>query len=348
VRATLETLRPALSPAVWTTIATGHLPARHGITGFTSTNTQDGFVSSDDRQCEALWTILSRRGRTVGFVGWWVTWPAEHVSGYVVSERFLLPGHEKVERTTYPSGLAKELDAAIPESWPWLDQTLADGRLKLLSDQGPGPEPVTPARLRLAWFLYGQDHRGEEAALHLLRSRARPEVFGFLSRKVDLASHYMARFVPKDLEELNDLEMARVLEPVYRYEDELLGRLLEAAGENESVVVVSDHGFERSGPGYDHKSSSPPGILVAWGPLFRQGVVLKSASVLDVAPTLLHALGLPVADDMRGAVLTAALRQHRPIEHVASYETGRRRGRGRTSAQDAEIREQLRALGYVE
>jgi predicted AlkP superfamily pyrophosphatase or phosphodiesterase len=345
VRASLETLRPAVSPAVWTTIATGHLPARHGITAFSSINSKDGFVSSDDRQCEALWTILSKRGRTVGFVGWWVTWPAEHVSGYMVSERFLRPGHEKVENTTYPSRLAKELDAAIPEAWPWLDQALEDGRLKLLSDLEPGPEPLTPPRLRLAWFLYGQDHRGEEAALRLLRSRARPELFGFLSRKIDLASHYMARFASK---ELSDLEMARVLEPVYRYEDELLGRLLEAAGENESVVIVSDHGFERIGAGYDHKTTSPPGIFVAWGPLFRQGVVLKSASVLDVAPTLLHALGLPVANDMRGAVLTAALRERRPIEHVASYETGRRRAGGRTSAQDAEIREELRALGYVE
>ncbi len=345
VRGSLETLRPALSPVIWTTIATGRSPSEHGITGFAATDGR-GFVASSGRRTEALWTILTRAHRTVGFVGWYVTWPAEEVSGYMVSERFLLPGHEGLEDATYPRALAKEIDAGMPAEWPWLREALQDGRLKLLSDREPGPEPLTPVRLRLGDFLYGQDHRGEQAALHVLRRRPRPEVFGFLSRKIDLASHYMARFVPEG--RLGAAEMSRVLEPVYRYEDGLLGRLLEAAGEGASILVVSDHGFERAGSGYDHKDTSPPGIFVAWGPVFREGLVLKSVSVFDVTPTVLHVLGLPVARDMEGAALTGALRDRRPVAQVATYETGRRRAEGRPSSQDDRIREQLKALGYIQ
>jgi predicted AlkP superfamily phosphohydrolase/phosphomutase len=340
VRGSLQTLRPALSPAIWTTIATGRAPSEHGITGFEATDGQ-GFIASSGRRTEALWTILTRARRTVGFVGWWVTWPAEEVS-----ERFLRPGHEGLEDATYPRTLAREVDAGMAAEWPWLRQALQDGRLKLLSDRKPGPEPLTPARLQLADFFYGQDHRGEQAALHVLRHRPRPELFGFLSRKIDIASHYMARFTAEG--RLGAEEMSRVLEPVYRYEDGLLGRLVEAAGEGASILVVSDHGFERTADGYDHKDTSPPGILVAWGPLFREGLVLKSVSVFDVTPTVLHVLGLPVARDMKGAVLSGALRDHRPVAQVATYETGRRRAEGRPSSQDELIREELKALGYIQ
>jgi hypothetical protein len=52
--------------------------------------------------------------------------------------------------------------------------------------------------------------------------------------------------------------------------------------------------------------------------------VLAGASILDVAPTLLYLLGLPVARDMQGRVLTEMLepgyaREH-PLTFIPSYE----------------------------
>jgi tetratricopeptide (TPR) repeat protein len=70
---------------------------------------------------------------------------------------------------------------------------------------------------------------------------------------------------------------------------------------------------------------------------------------LDVAPTLLHALGLPTSREMPGRVVSALLPPEaaaRPVAHVPSYEPAERPPTTAT-ATDAETRERLAALGYV-
>jgi arylsulfatase A-like enzyme len=205
---------------------------------------------------------------------------------------------------------------------------------------------VTAQRLQQGRFFYDQDHRGEQAALYLLQSRPRPALVGVLSRKIDIASHYSARFLPEG--ERDETSMSRAVEGVYRYEDDLVGRLIAAAGPGVSVLVVSDHGFERSGGGYDHKDSAPPGIFIASGPAFARGVESPPVSVYDMTPTILHVLGLPVGRDMRGRVLEELLVEPREVGHIATYETGRRGGPGPKSPVEDDLREQLRSLGYIQ
>ena len=43
-------------------------------------------VSSVKRRTKAIWNVASEAGRTVGVVGWWASWPAERVNGFVVSD----------------------------------------------------------------------------------------------------------------------------------------------------------------------------------------------------------------------------------------------------------------------
>ena len=85
---TLESTVPPLSPVVWTTIATGMPPERHGILDFV-TGTPAGVrpVDSSLRQADTFWDDMSRCGETVGVVGWLCTWPAEKVNGFLVTER---------------------------------------------------------------------------------------------------------------------------------------------------------------------------------------------------------------------------------------------------------------------
>lgn len=345
VRAPMRTLSPSLSPALWTTIATGRSPAAHGIEDFQSKDAagQTHIASSDARRTEALWTIVSRSGRRVGFVGWWVTWPAEPVEGYIVSDHFLRPNRDGLTRATYPQRLAAEIDADIPAEWAWLRQSLDNGRLKTLSDRSPTARLRADQRLEEVRRLYEQDHRGERAILHLLEREPRPDLLGFTSRKIDLSSHYMWAFAADQGAE----SVSRVLEPFYRYEDDLVGRLVAAAGPATNVLIVSDHGFERVADGWDHKESAPDGIFIAWGPAFRRGATLEAVSLVDVAPTVLHALGLPVARDMEGRVPEDAFAEARPLKWIATYETGRRAKQGSDSPVDDELREQLRSLGYI-
>jgi len=45
------------------------------------------------------------------------------------------------------------------------------------------------------------------------------------------------------------------------------------------------------------------GIFIARGPEVRPGFRVEKASILDVAPTLLHSFGIPMQDEMDGRVL---------------------------------------------
>jgi predicted AlkP superfamily phosphohydrolase/phosphomutase len=58
------------------------------------------------------------------------------------------------------------------------------------------------------------------------------------------------------------------------------------------------------GPTGDHRME---GILIASGPAFQAGAIPQDACLLDIAPTVLHLLGVPVPDDMDGRVLSEVL-----------------------------------------
>ena len=78
---------------------------------------------------------------------------------------------------------------------------------------------------------------------------------------------------------------------------------------------------------------------------------LGSVSERDVAPTVLHLLGLPRSRELDGQVLEAALgesfRREHPVRTVDSY--GRRPpSRPADSAFDQDVLEQLKSLGYIQ
>jgi predicted AlkP superfamily phosphohydrolase/phosphomutase len=84
----LETMSPTLSPVIWTSVVTGKLPHKHGILHFVAGNLQSGdyrLLSNRDRKTKAIWNIFSDFERTVHSFGWWMTFPAEPVSGSMVA-----------------------------------------------------------------------------------------------------------------------------------------------------------------------------------------------------------------------------------------------------------------------
>jgi predicted AlkP superfamily phosphohydrolase/phosphomutase len=83
---TLETFPGRVSPALWTSIATGKQVEKHGIYDFLKERNPPVFYASTDRKTKAFWNILSDRGRRVDTVGWFVTHPAEAVNGVMVAQ----------------------------------------------------------------------------------------------------------------------------------------------------------------------------------------------------------------------------------------------------------------------
>ena len=87
----LATLFPALSPMLWTSIATGKRPYKHGIYGFTEPTPDKLAVQPMtimSRKCKAIWNILNQHEKKSLVVGWWPSHPAEPINGVMVSDFF--------------------------------------------------------------------------------------------------------------------------------------------------------------------------------------------------------------------------------------------------------------------
>ena len=95
----------------------------------------------------------------------------------------------------------------------------------------------------------------------------------------------------------------------------------------------------------------PEGIVIAAGPAIRQGMQLTNASVLDITPTLLALLGLPVGNDMDGRVLQEALNPDflsaNPIQYIDSWQGESWSYEEDNATADEALNEQLRSLGYL-
>jgi predicted AlkP superfamily phosphohydrolase/phosphomutase len=87
----LATLEPPFSPMLWTTVATGKTPDKHGILGFIEPHPEEITVrpvNSTSRKVRALWNIFHHEGMKSNIVGWWPSHPAEPINGAMVSNFF--------------------------------------------------------------------------------------------------------------------------------------------------------------------------------------------------------------------------------------------------------------------
>ena len=124
-----------------------------------------------------------------------------------------------------------------------------------------------------------------------------------------------------------------------------LGRQLLGTGQVVETSLNMANGFHR-----------PDGILAALGPSFRAGQHIDDAAIIDVTPTILYDMGLPVPSDLDGRVLTEAFRPGAikemdvRAEPVTTAEVAEATARddGYSDAEAAEIEERLRGLGYLE
>jgi predicted AlkP superfamily phosphohydrolase/phosphomutase len=354
------------SPIIWTTIATGKGPGKHGITGFIEASDGVTPFSSTSWRARPIWDVLSEKGYTVGVVNWMISWPALPTNGYVVTDRILYrpeDGYNPIDRVTYPEGLSQEL---APNLRPIRDidnlalMRFADG--DVWSDVEVSR--VVRDAIETLRGIYGNDQMICDSAKYLLSSREQPDLLAIYVNGVDVSSHYFwTAMDPTSVDFAVDEELVQIFhDAVPRYYeriDSIVGEILSLIDERSTVVLCSDHGFR--GP---HRTPQglklgtwmhgPVGILAAAGPGIRRGATVRDASVLDMTPTLLTLLGEPVARDMDGFViedmLDASLLDRQPITFVETYESGRTDEAAEPveSPVDEEIREQLRSLGYIE
>lgn len=298
---------PRLSASLWTSAVTGKRAHKHRILRSAADPSQSGCGHSG-RRCSALWNILDHSGLSSISVGWPFTDPAEFSRGVMVSDRFIRLGVRDpvgvpVSGLQPPRLLGRLSDLVVSSDrlTPGVVRTLLDGDLAPTSWEAPALEL---ARARAAELSTIQT---------MATALAQWEPWDFM------AVHYpVIRFPgPEGLETefhsgLLDEDAGRLLSSSLACLDRMLGTLVQLVGPQTRTLVVSG-GLGRPDPfGFIPSLDALPamgtqprerGILAMAGPGIRAGAPIVGASILDVTPTILQAVGVPVGGDMDGTVL---------------------------------------------
>jgi hypothetical protein len=352
----VASLRPVQPAPVWTAAASGKLPGHNGIrsaasywpmTGqdriellpdycFAQALVRFGFLHQDlhtssDIRARPVWSILNSQGIAVGVVNWPITHPARPIQGYMVTDRF---------QRMQESSIDPENAGVI-----WPQEALPLAMSVAPAKPLPGPQIAVPPSEPHALEGLGitqpcaVDRTLEQVASEL--DRQYPVRVSIVRYEcLDAAGHYFLRYaVPWAFGDVSNEERQRygqVLDSYYAAADATVGRAMALLKPGDLLLVMSGFGMDPLGigkrlierafgnPGLSGThEKGPDGFLLAYGSMVRPGSLAR-ASVLDLTPTILYYLGLPVGRDMDGSARTdiflPAFTSERPISYIPSYD----------------------------
>ena len=308
-RAPIVPHRPYLRWALWTSVATGTYPGRHGV------------------KAHRGWDLPLVFPETLRLLPWTPE-----------GSRMILPWGLSKQVPPPPATVAplwSRLDASgiatvvfgWPGSWgddPSLQSAPSDGMgaaldptLRALLEAALDPFPDRRSQI---WSAIMRDESRARLATDALRADV-GDVWIYLET-LSLARRYHEPLRPSDTRERLFLEL--VMELV----DEQLGELIDAAGDHALVAVVSPFGLAPPGSlerimrlfgggetWHTSAEGSPEGLFILLGEGVDAGRRVPSVNPPDVAPTLCYLLGLPVAQYMEGSVVISAVTPSFLAEH---------------------------------
>ena len=221
----LRSVYPPISPAAWTTFATGYNPGKHGVYDFRDyDNTRyscfaDTIVDSNAFAGKSIWDLVGAAGRKVGVVTVPVTYPAWKVNGFMISG---YPTPDTGKSYTYPPELAKTIPPLV-------------GDAAFFKSAKPFALVKEMRRLmHLCTDVSIDQMRRDEYALFIMVVGATDRAHHDWWKYID-PSH--PAYDPGEAELYGDLILK-----VYQDADECVGKFLEAADDDTTVIVMSDHG----------------------------------------------------------------------------------------------------------
>ena len=312
------------------------------VRGFHQPEAEVVEAQSSHMRTVPVWKLLGDAGHRVGIVGFWNTWPAYPVNGFLVTSRMGLRGRRQntTSALTWPLELASELEPLYPSPSD-MKETFAEIHS---FDCVP---PLTERASALADVLR-QDELYFRASKKLLPT-LESGLFTVYFESIDVASHLYLHWragspIPEECQDpVRDL-----VDEIYVQIDRWMGELLDILPADSVVFVVSDHGM---GPAGDQGLHSPHGIFIAAGEGIRKDAEYQGASLLDIAPTILHELSEPVPLGMDGKVLAPIFELEwlsaNPPRYVEKDIIGDVGG-GVSREGSEDVLERLRALGYIQ
>jgi predicted AlkP superfamily phosphohydrolase/phosphomutase len=223
----LESTVPPLSAPAWISFMTGKNPGKHGVLDFfeydlSAYGPRPGkLVDSTRFAGTTIWDIMSAHGKKVGVVTVPVTFPAWPINGVMVSGHLMTP--ETATGYTYPEDLEKWIGESPNVTELYKQSTPLD------EVKWRGPE-MMERRTRIALDLLARDSY---------------DCFALVLAATDKAQHDFWRFQVEDDDLSTPEERRRLGDGVavhYEKADWALGEILARVGDNDTIIVMSDHG----------------------------------------------------------------------------------------------------------
>jgi hypothetical protein len=344
---------------VWTTIATGVPPERHGISalelrrvtglegalapGGSRTATavaaatdllqlaRPAIASGSLRRVKTFWDVAAEKGLSTAVVNWWATWPATG-PGTNLTDRAIL----RLERTG-------ALDAEIwpPELYDTLRKDWSKLSQEALQLASSAFDTITQPDLRSV-LMRSAELDATVALLGLHPAVAGRDLLTVYLPGLDIAQHTLAT---ADATPTASALEARTngIRQYYFFLGELIQRFSDR---DRSLLIFVTH------PGRVSSAARAAIAVHGWVGANRDAVKGLSAALVDLAPTVLYALGIPAARDLAGRPLIELFNkgfvERHPVRMVDTYgqPSAARAERGGRPL-DEEALERLRSLGYV-
>lgn len=365
----LATLDPPLSPVLWTSIATGKRADKHGVLGFVEPDPEIGGirpVNVTSRTCKAIWNILHQNNMKSNVIAWWPSHPAEPINGIMVSNYYQKIDSKETGKWFMPEGTIHPAERR--NEFFKLRVHFSELTGDIIHPFVPNLHLIdqeTDIRVgNIARFV------AQTASIHAAATRAmRTTDWDFTAvyfDAIDHLCHGFMKYAPPKVASISDTDFENyknVVEGIYLFHDMMLERYMQLIDDDTIVMLISDHGFNsehmrlkeiphcNTAPAFDH---SPFGIFCVSGPGIQKDERVYGASLLDITPTILTCLGLPVGEDMDGKVLLSIFENPTSVEKIGSWEDvagdcGMHDENDRINATDsAQALQQLVELGYIE
>lgn len=350
----LATVRPTQVEPAWIAAATGKFSEKNGVRSASEYRIRDadaervdilpdfcfayalssqGFIrgrphTSASLDARTVWDILTDYRVSVGVVNWPLSYPAEAGLGYVLSDRFDDAAASPMRLSDAGAGdPTTTVDVAREtfDRWhgrPWYEVVV----------------PFTQGELPAADINRARWDRAYSETAAELNQQFAPRFRAIRYEGLETFGHvYLRQAQPELFRDPRWTSPVRpVLDRYYAYLDGEVERAMRALAPGDLLMVMSGFGMdatplskrllarllgEREFTG-THESG-PDGFLMAYGTAVATGQFPRGA-VVDLAPTVLYYMGIPVGRDMDGYPRTdlflPSWTQEHPVKYVASHE----------------------------
>lgn len=231
-----STIPPDTGPA-WVSMMTGVNPGKHGIYFFLDNlhnNLGEGRpLGSADIKFPPLWLILSICKKNVIFVNVPFTYPPAEVKGVIISGMFV---PENAEVVSYPQDVYADLSAKLDgyEIDDWSPEMICPDRTKIHLHYD-----------RVVEYVSLVAEKRKRATLMLLENNDWDFAMAVFT-SMDRLQHIFWRFINTSDNESDPGHSNKFREAIhagYRQLDKAIGEILEKAGKDATLIIVSDHGF---------------------------------------------------------------------------------------------------------